>query len=143
MALNQSRVGHSYPPYRYEVSREKIREYAFATGVDDPRSTAEEGALVAPPTFAACFTVTRGGSWFADPELGAHPVLVHGSQAYDFHRPVRVGDVLECTPMIADIKVRGRNEFLTVQIDCADASSGEPVLTSRGTIVFLGSAPGQ
>lgn len=141
MALNQSRIGHRYSSYRYEVSREKVREYALATGVNDPRYQAEEGDVIAPPTFAACFTVVRGGQWAGDPELGAHPALVHGSQEYIFHRPIRVGDVLRCTPWIADITVRGRNEFLTAQIDCVDDRTDEPVLTSRATIVFLGSAP--
>jgi hypothetical protein len=137
--LNTDRIGHRYPPYRYEVSREKVREYAMATGVADPQYQADAGDLVAPPTFAACFTVGRGSAPIvADPELGAHWTLVHGAQEYDFHRPVRVGDVLECTPSIADISYRGTNEFLTIQIDCVDAKTGEPVVTSRGTIIFLG-----
>lgn len=129
------------------MSREKVREYALVTGTTDPAYLADpadvpSGEIVAPPTFAACFTVTRGGgAMFTDPDLGAHWTLVHGSQEYEFHRPIRVGDVLECTPWIADISARGRNEFLTLQIDCVDAGSKEPVVTSRGTIIFLGSAP--
>jgi acyl dehydratase len=129
------------------VSREKVREYALATGVQDQVYTADARDVraedvVAPPTFAACFTVIHGGAgMFTDPDLGAHFTLVHGTQEYEFHRPVRVGDVLECTPSIADITTRGRNEFLTLQVDCVDADTQEPVVTSRGTIVFLGSAP--
>jgi acyl dehydratase len=99
--------------------------------------------LLAPPTFAACFTVGRSAELLADEELGAHPAVVHGGQEYEFHRPIRVGDVLACTPLIADISHRGSNEYLVLEVDCADASSGEPVVTSRGTIVFLGSAPAE
>jgi acyl dehydratase len=95
----------------------------------------------APPTFAACFTVGRSAELIADPLLGAHWNLVHGAQEYEFHRPVRPGDVVACSPTISDIFVRGRNEFLVVQTDCVDAPTGEPVVTSRATIVFLGSAP--
>lgn len=138
MALNPARVGHVYPPYRYEVSREKVREYAAATGA--PQVPAD-GDVLAQPTFAACFTVTRGGAVLGDPELGAHLTLVHGSQSYEFERTIRVGDVLLCTPSIEAITVRGRNEFLTLRIDAADEATGDPVMTSRGTIVFLGSAP--
>ena len=94
---------------------------------------------MAPPTFAACFTVTRSVELFLDPDLGAHFNLVHGSQEYEFHRPVHVGDTLICTPKIADIKAKGHMEFLTQQIDCVDAETNEPVVTSRGTIIFLGS----
>jgi acyl-CoA thioesterase FadM len=142
VALNTGRIGHRYPSYRYEVSREKIREYALATGVDDARYLADDGEVVAPPTFAACFVTTRGSSWVSDPELGAHPSLVHGSQEFEFHRPVRVGDVLECTPTIANIRSVGSNEFLTAEVDCRDAATGQPVVTSRATIVFFGAAAG-
>lgn len=139
MALNTDRIGHRYPSYRYEVSREKIREYAAATGVELPED-GEAADLVAPPTFAACISA-RGSGWAADPELGFHPMLVHGSQEHVYHRPVRVGDVLECTPVIEEIRARGRNEHLTARLDCVDAATGEDVLTSRALIVFLGSAP--
>jgi acyl dehydratase len=126
------------------VSREKIREYANATGVDDPQYEADRGDVVAPPTFAACIMGgTRTASIIADPELGAHWTLVHGAQEYDFHRTVHVGDVLECTASVADITWRGRNEFLVIQVDATDADSGEPVLTGRSTVIFLGSAPEQ
>ena len=32
MAVNTNAVGKSYPPRTYAVGREKIREYAYATG---------------------------------------------------------------------------------------------------------------
>jgi hypothetical protein len=138
IALNVDRIGHGYPSYRYEVSREKVREYAEATGHDAAGYRAEQGEVLAPPGFAACFTVTRGGvDLFADAELGAHPNLVHGSQEYVYHRPLRVGDVLECTPRIADIVGRGRMDLLTLEIACADADTGAPVVTSRGVLIFF------
>lgn len=94
--------------------------------------------VVAPPTFAACFTVVRGVDLLcADLELGAGDALVHGSQEYEWHRPLRPGDVLACSPWITDILSRARSEFLTLQIDCVDVASGEPAVTSRGTVVFL------
>lgn len=137
MALNVDRAGHRYPSYRYEVSREKVREYAAVTGAGD---VGEDGDVVAPPTFAACFTVTRGSGWAADPELGAHPALVHGAQDYEFHAPIHVGDVLVCTPWIVDINPRGRTEILTAQVDCVDELTGQPVVTSRSQIVFFSEA---
>lgn len=142
MALNRDKVGVSYPPYTYEVSREKIREYASALGETDPRYHSDGDDCVAPPTFAACFTVIKGGAAaFADPDLGFHPVLVHGSQRYEFgDRPVRPGDVLTCTPRIADITARGRNEMLTLEVDCRFAD-GDLAVRSQAVIVFLGSAP--
>jgi hypothetical protein len=123
------------------VSREKVREYAVATGVEDPAYTADSAEipsneLIAPPTFAACFTVGRT-DLFDDPELGAHTNLVHGSQSYELHQPIRVGRTLVCSPQVTDIVDRGRMELLTLQIDCADEATGEPVVTSRGMIIFF------
>lgn len=145
MALNRDKVGTEYPPYTYEVSREKIREYAAALGESDPRYYSEGDDCVAPPTFAACFTVIKGGqAIFADPDLGVHPALVHGSQTYEFGgRTVKPGDVLECTPRIGSISARGKNEFMTVEVDCRFQDTGEQAVLSKATIVFLGSAPQQ
>lgn len=143
MALNQSKVGSSYPTYRYEVSREKIREYAMALGETDPRYHSDGDDCVAPPTFAAAFTLTKGLMLLmSDSELGAHPALVHGSQAFRYGtRPLRPGDVLECSPRIASITTRGRNEFLTTVVDCRFAGTDELAVEAEVVIVFLGSAP--
>jgi hypothetical protein len=143
MALNQDRVGTVYPVYRYEVAREKIREYAVALGESDPRYLSDGDDCVAPPTFAAAFTLAKGlTALLGDAELGAHPVLVHGSQAFRYGaRPLRPGDVLTCTPRIESIAVRGRNEFLTTLVDCRFADSDELAVEAEVVIVFLGSAP--
>ena len=143
MALNRDKIGAEYDPYRYEVSREKIREYATALGESDPRYFSEGDDCVAPPTFVACFTIVGAGAqMFADPDLGAHMTLVHGAQAYEFgDRPVRPGDVIVCTPRIGDISHRGRNEFLTLEVDCRFEDTDERAVLSKNTIVFLGSAP--
>jgi hypothetical protein len=142
MALNQDKVGETYPGFTYEVSREKIREYASALGESDPRYFSAGDDCVAPPTFAACFTVIKGAEGImSDPDLGIHFALVHGSQSYEYgERPLQPGDVLSCTPRIADISVRGRNELLTIEVDCR-FESGDLAVRSTGVIVFLGSAP--
>lgn len=142
IALNPDRIGHVYDTYTYEVSREKMREYAEATGISDPIYQADPAevpleGVVAPPTFAACFCLGRVSTIVADSELGAHWNLVHGSQAFTYHRPIRGGDVVRCTPWIVDITNRRSMDLLTYQIDCVDAVSDEPVVTSRSVIVFF------
>lgn len=143
MALNTDKVGKTFPSYTYEVSREKIRDYAHALGESDPRYYSDGDDCVAPPTFAAAFTVTKGMSAaMSDPDLGVHPALVHGSQRYEYgERPLKPGDTLTCTPRIADIKVRGRNELLTAEVDCRFADDDKLAVKAFSTIVFLGSAP--
>jgi acyl dehydratase len=116
------------------VSREKVREYVEATGGG---AVPEQGPVVAPPTFAACFTVGRLREVVEDPELGASWNLVHASQAFDLHRPIAVGDVLTCTPVITEIRDRGRMGLLTLETECVDAADGTPVVTSRTGLVFF------
>lgn len=143
MALNQAKVGTVYPSFTYEVSREKIREYALALGETDPRYLSDGEDCVAPPTFAACFTITRANmAAFTDPELGAHAAVVHGSERFRYgSRPLRPGDVLTCTPRITSILTRGRNEFLVTEVECVDAATGDLMVAAETTLVFLGSAP--
>ncbi|WP_323373515.1 FAS1-like dehydratase domain-containing protein [Plantactinospora alkalitolerans] len=137
--INNGRVGHRYAGYRYEVSRVKIEEYAAATGYrlnDVPGA-----ALVAPNMFAACFTVMYGARLLReDAELGGSGPVVHAGQDYDFHRRVASGDVVDCSPYVVDIVDRGRHTYLTLAIECVDAASGAPVVTSRQTIVYLNAA---
>jgi hypothetical protein len=137
--INRARIGHRYPSYRYEVSRVKIEEYVAATGYELDR--ADDVPLVAPHIFAACFTVMYGARLLReDAELGASGPVVHAGQEYDFHRPVRSGDVLRCQPTIAEVVDRGRHTYLTLAIDCVDAASADPVVVSRQTIAYLGVA---
>ncbi len=139
MALNRSKVGTTYPSYRYEVSREKIHEYAVSLGETDPRYLSDGEDCVAPRTFVACFTVARGAKApFSDPDLGAHLNLLHGAQAFIFgERLLRPGDVLVCTPRIADISSFGRSEVLTLEVECHFSDSGKRAVLSRSTIVFM------
>lgn len=136
--LNTDRVGHRYPPYTYEVGREKVREYAVATHVGDDRlRPAGSDTVLVPPTFAACVAGARAWSEVvADPKLGATDNLIHGSQEFEFHRPLQVGDVLTCTPVVADIRSRRGIELLTLEVECVDPH-GTPVLTSRAVLVFV------
>lgn len=139
MGLDRDRVGTTYDTYRYEVSREKIREYARALGEEDPRYHSPGDDCVAPPTFAACFTLGRGAEVvLSDPELGAEGIPLHGSQSYAWgRRPLRPGDVLECTPRIAGIRGRSGTEFLTIEIDCRFVDSGERAVTAETMLVLL------
>ena len=146
MALNQDRVGHRYPAYRFEVGREHVRAYAGVTGVDDRRYHADDPdsdatGLAVPPAYLAC--VTGAQAWqrvMDDPELRAHDRVMHGGQEFMFAEPVRVGDVLVCTPRIADLRALRGLELLTVEVECARLD-GTPVVTSRSRLAFMPEAP--
>jgi acyl dehydratase len=84
----------------YAVGREKIREYALATGETDPRHLDVEAAraagyadLVAPPMFAAVYSLPAVGPAILDPEVGIDFArMVHGAQEFTWHAPVVAGD---------------------------------------------------
>lgn len=143
MAFDRDKIGHEYTAYRYEVCREKIREYARALGETDSRYYSDGDDCVAPPTFAAAFTVAKGNeAMFDDPDLETHSSLMHGGQVFLLsERPFRPGDVIICTPRIADISYRGHHERVTIEVDCRFEDTGDRAVVSRAMLVFLDSAP--
>jgi acyl dehydratase len=84
----------------YAVGREKVREFAYATGEIDPRCLDLDGArqagyadLLAPPMFAAVYCGPAIGPAILDPEVGIDFArMVHGAQRFDWHKPVVAGD---------------------------------------------------
>ncbi len=148
MPINPELVGRSYPPSEpYEVSREKIREFADAVGDANAayrdRSTAValgHPDVVAPPTFAILLSFAAGRVVLEDTELGLdYTRVVHGEQSFTYTRPIRAGDLLVAAPTIRSVRTAGRNEVLTV--DCAITTvAGEPVCTASNTLVVRGTA---
>lgn len=148
MPLNRHLIGKEYDPVTYEVGREKIREFARAVGetdpvYQDPRAARERGhpEQVAPLTFPTVLHVRSGPQVVMDPELGLdYSLVVHGSQEFEYRRPIVAGDVLTATPRIADISARGPHEFLTIETAMADPG-GEVVCMARATLISRGTAP--
>ena len=126
--MTQVQEGQTFPPYRYEVSREKVREYALATGHPVPP---EEGDADVPLAFAAAFAVTRDGGPLMGLAEGAG--LVHTSQELAAHRPLRLGDVLTCTGVVESASSSDA-QLITIRTDCVDAD-GQPVLTARAVVL--------
>ena len=66
--VNADSVGKRYPAYAYEVGKEKIREYAWAVGEDNPvyfdREQAQAAGfrdVPAPPMFAVVYSAGSVG----------------------------------------------------------------------------------
>ena len=77
---------------RFEVTRERLAEYAAAT--NDPIE-AHRGGDIAPPVFAIVpvFEALLMPAVDVMP-IEAIPRVVHGEQDFHFHRPIRPGDKL-------------------------------------------------
>lgn len=103
--------------FEFPVERGQIMMFARALGDDNPiyydeghRKTALRGGVVAPPTFVACAAQfdpdwpyrTRGGfEWNGSgrgpgvaPASSGGGTSLHAEQHYEFHVPLRPGDIL-------------------------------------------------
>lgn len=140
MAINSELTGKSYPPASYEVGREKIREFAYAVGDENPVYLDEEAAreagftdIVAPPMFAVVYSRGAVGPAILDPELGINlMMLVHGSQELQWQEPVVAGDVITTTATIDQIYSKKNLDFLVIRSESVN-QDGKPVVTAFWT----------
>lgn len=146
MARSDPPVGRSWPPHRYEVGLEKVREYAHAIGEQAPVSHNREAAraaglaeVAAPPTFAAVFCAPAVGAVIFDPEVGLFDPevgigsyrFVHKTQRFDFHRPVLAGDVITTTARLAEAHEHEDGRAIRVFESSSVDVRGEEVVSAR------------
>lgn len=146
MPINPTFVGKVYPTTEaYQVSREKLREFATAIGDHNPvyhEVTAAQAHgytdVVAPPTFAFALTMRALATVMFDPDLAmVYPRIVHGEQSFHFRRPIIAGDELVVDAVITSIDSTGRNEFLTLVADVR-TTAGETVVTTTSVLASRG-----
>jgi acyl dehydratase len=133
-------VGKAFPPVTYAVGREKIREYAQATGETDPLCLDVEAArsagfhdLVAPPMFAVVYAAPALGPALFDPEVGMDFArMVHGGQEFRWGPPVVAGDEVTTHATFASVDHRaGRGFFVFETVSTNQA--GETVCVGTWT----------
>lgn len=148
MGLSQEFVGRVYPADEpYQVGREKIREFAVATGERSPlchdvamAQAAGHPDLVAPVTFGIVISMPAGHRVLRDPQLGLdYSKVVHGEQRFDYTRPIHAGDELAATVTIESIRMAAGNDLLTSRTDVVD-SAGNHVFSAWSTLVSRGTA---
>jgi acyl dehydratase len=137
MAVNPDAVGKSWPPTTYAVGREKIREFAHATGETDPLCLDLDAAraagfadLVAPPMFAVVYGMPSLAPAMFDPEVGIDFArLVHGGQEFHWGELVVAGDEVTTTATLTDVSERGGNGFYVFETRSVNGRDQE---VSRG-----------
>lgn len=123
MPIDTKFIGKEYPPYTYDVSKDKIKEYAKAIKNPDPHYMDEAfakkskyGAIIAPPTFAVVFGAFLIEPIFMDKDLNLNMMmLVHGEQELEFFEVVRAGDSITTSAKISDIKNKEKLDVITVE----------------------------
>ncbi len=119
MSAGAELVGRTYPPTVYAVGREKIREYALATGERNPLHLELEAAraaghadLVAPPMFAVVYQGRAVHEPLFDPELAIDfPRLLHAGQEFRWGPLVIAGDEITTTVTVAQVSERAGLSF--------------------------------
>ena len=112
-------IGKRYAPTTYAAGREKIREFALATGETDPLHLDLDAArlaghadLVAPPMFAVVYQGPGLHAALFDPELAIDfPRLLHAGQEFSWGPLVVAGDELETTVSAHDVRERAGLRF--------------------------------
>jgi acyl dehydratase len=145
MPVKTEAVGKTYPPVVYAVGREKIREYANATGETnpvclDPASAREAGYadVVAPPMFAVVYSAPAVGPAILDPEVAINfAAMVHGGQDFVWGPPVVAGDEITTTATVKDISERGGMGFYVFE-SVSENQRGQTVCTATWTNIVRG-----
>lgn len=147
----EERIGESVCSVQgLTVEAGKVAEFAAAVGDDnpvfrDPDVASRQGfeRIPAPPTFTRTSMFPRyrpTGVGRLGFDLGFDiRYELHGEQAYEFARPVYVGDTLSGWTTLTDAYERegrqgGTMTFAVLETEYAD-EAGEPVVTERETVI--------
>jgi acyl dehydratase len=131
-------IGKTYPPFEYEVGREKIREYANAVGetnqVHFERAAAQQAGfrdVVAPPMFTVVYSAGSVGPPIFDSEIGIDFMrMVHGGQEFVWGEPVCAGDTITTETTFKDFSERDGRKFYVFESVSKNQDGDEVV---RGT----------
>jgi acyl dehydratase len=133
-------IGKAYPPTLYAVGREKIREFALATGETNPLHLDLEAArsaghrdLVAPPMFIVVPCGPALAPALFDPEVGIDFArMVHGGQRFRWGPLVVAGDELTTVVRVHDVSEREHLAFYVFESVCTN-QDGETVCVGTWT----------
>jgi acyl dehydratase len=138
VGLKTDAIGKSFPPFEYEVGKEKIGEYARAVGEENPvyfdRDAAREAGfrdVAAPPMFAVVYSAGSVAPAFSDPDVGINfAMMVHGGQEFVWDEPVCSGDVISTVTTVKNISEKGGMAFYVFESVSTNQDDQEVV---RGT----------
>jgi hypothetical protein len=123
--MNAAAAGKVYPEVAFTVDPGRVA--AFREVFDQ-----QEGV---PTTFATAAEFSVIPDVVADPELGLDFTRVlHGSQEYEFRRPLREGEILSIRSKIESIRALGGSTFLTLLTELIEPD-GDAVCTARSTLI--------
>jgi acyl dehydratase len=143
--VNSDAIGKRYDPVVYAVGREKIKEYASATGETNPlhldvaaARAAGHADVVAPPMFAVVYQSPSVMPALFDPEVGIDfAMMVHSAQEFRWRRVVVAGEELTTTTTVQTISEKGGLGFYDFEVETVD-ETGAPVVTGIWKMLVRG-----
>ncbi|MDT4917258.1 MAG: hypothetical protein QOH89_1958 [Pseudonocardiales bacterium] len=120
VSFDASAVGGWSEPDTFEVTRERIAQYAAAT--NDPIAAHLAGD-VAPPVFAIVpvfMSMAQAAFTVAPPEVALR--VVHGQQDFHFQRPIRPGDELSTRTKSLGYSSAPNGTTAAFLLECRDAA---------------------
>ena len=145
MPVDDSAKGKTFPAHDYEVGREKIKEFAYAVGEDNPVYFDREAAqaagfrdVPAPPMFAVVYSAGGVGPAILDPEVGMNfMAMVHGGQKFVWGEPVCSGDTISTTAEVKDISEKDGKGFYVFE-SVSTNQDGDEVVRATWTNIVRG-----
>ncbi|HVD58655.1 MAG TPA: MaoC family dehydratase N-terminal domain-containing protein [Thermoleophilaceae bacterium] len=145
MPVKTEAKGKVYPPFEYEVGKEKIAEYARAVGEDNPVYFDREQAraagfrdIPAPPMFAVVYSMGSVGPGLFDPDVGINfAMMVHGGQEFAWGEPVCSGDTISTATTVKDIFDKDGRGFYVFQ-SVSSNQLGQEVVRGTWTNIVRG-----
>jgi len=123
--MNAAAVGKVYPEAAFAVDPGRVAAF---------RRVFSQGGGV-PVTFATAAEFTVIPEVVADPEVAIDlSRVLHGSQEYEFRRPLREGEMLTIRSRIESIRSLGSNSFLVLATELVEPG-GDIVCTARSTLI--------
>jgi N-terminal half of MaoC dehydratase len=123
--MNPAAEGLTFPEVTFEVAPERVAAFRAVFGQ-------EQGV---PPTFLTAAEFSVLPTVVNDPRLDLDfSRVLHGSQEYEYERPVREGERLTIRARIASIRQRAGSGFVTIVMDVSD-EAGKPVAVCRSTMI--------
>lgn len=126
--MDPAAEGKTYEPLAFEISEERVRAFHDLFG----------GPAGVPPILLTAAEFAAFPQIIGDPELALDfRTVVHGSQEYEFRRPLKLGETLAVHARIASIRRKGGNGFLVLETRMNDID-GETVAVARSTMIERG-----
>jgi acyl dehydratase len=131
-------IGMTFSPITFEVTADRIKNYAKATDDMEPELfKKEDKKIVAPLAFTSVYWISSFaslGNLIKEGILKDLSKLLHGGQRYEFLAPVKPGDKLELQVTIKNIYVKNEMLFLVLNIPVKNQNNE---MVSRVTTTFI------